>query len=134
MSRSDRVGAPVPERGQSTVEFALVLPLVALSLLMIVQVALLATTKVATVHTARDVARAIAIDPDAHVDQWASTQNASNPSGVLISVELVSPADGAPLVCVTVIDQDPAAFPLFASVLDRIEVGSTAKMLMERDS
>ena len=65
MSRSDRVGAPVPERGQSTVEFALVLPLVALSLLMIVQVALLATTKVATVHTARDVARAIAIDPDA---------------------------------------------------------------------
>ena len=60
MSRSRRGS----ERGQSTVELALALPVVVLLLLVLLQVALVARDVVLVAHAAREGARAAAIDPD----------------------------------------------------------------------
>ena len=52
------------DRGQATVELALVLPLVVMVLAGLLQVALLITTQVALEHAAREGARAAAVAPD----------------------------------------------------------------------
>ena len=52
------------ERGQATVEFALVLPLIVFALLAIVQVGLVVRDQVAVVHAAREAARAASVDRD----------------------------------------------------------------------
>ena len=55
------------EAGQSTVELALVLPVLALLALLMLQVALVARDQVLVTHAAREAARAAAVDaaPDA---------------------------------------------------------------------
>lgn len=53
-----------PERGQSTVELALLLPVVAVVLLTVVQVGLIARDRVLAVHVARAAARAASVHPD----------------------------------------------------------------------
>jgi hypothetical protein len=55
---------PGSERGQSTVELALVLPVVVLLLLVLLQVGLVARDVVLVAHAAREGARAAANDPD----------------------------------------------------------------------
>jgi Flp pilus assembly protein TadG len=52
------------ERGQATVEFALLLPVVVMAALAVVQTALIVRDHVATVHAAREAARAASVDPD----------------------------------------------------------------------
>lgn len=52
------------ESGQSTVEFALLLPLVAFAALAVLQVGLVVRDQVAVVHAAREAARAASVDPD----------------------------------------------------------------------
>lgn len=53
------------ERGQATVEFAIVLPALLLIVLAFVQLSLVVMTKFAVTHTAREVARALVVDPNA---------------------------------------------------------------------
>jgi Flp pilus assembly protein TadG len=55
---------PGPQRGQSTVELALVLPVVVLLLLVLLQVGLVARDVVLVAHAAREGARAAAVDAD----------------------------------------------------------------------
>lgn len=52
------------DRGQSTVELALLLPFVVLALLAIVQVGLVVHDQVLLTHAAREAARAAAVDAD----------------------------------------------------------------------
>ena len=52
------------ERGQATVEFALLLPVLVLALLAVLQVAFVVRDQVAVVHAAREAARAASVDPD----------------------------------------------------------------------
>lgn len=62
------------DRGQATVELALVLPLVALLLLGLVQVAVVARDQVLVAHAAREAARAAAVDDDADAARRAAEQ------------------------------------------------------------
>ena len=57
------------ERGQSTVEFAFLLPLVVLAALAVIQVGLVVRDQMGVVHAAREAARAASVDrdPDAPV-------------------------------------------------------------------
>ncbi|MFN8034572.1 MAG: TadE/TadG family type IV pilus assembly protein [Acidimicrobiia bacterium] len=60
-----RPGARVREdRGQATVEFALLLPVVVLALLAVVQVGVVVRDEIAVVHAAREAARAASVDRD----------------------------------------------------------------------
>lgn len=52
------------ERGQATVELALVLPVLALAILAVLQIALVVRDHIAVVHAAREAARAASVDPD----------------------------------------------------------------------
>jgi TadE-like protein len=52
------------ERGQATIEFALLLPLVVFAVLAIIQVGLVVRDQLAVVHAAREAARAASVDPD----------------------------------------------------------------------
>jgi len=57
------------ERGQATVEFAFLLPLVVLAALAVIQVGLVVRDQMGVVHAAREAARAASVDrdPDAPV-------------------------------------------------------------------
>ena len=52
------------ERGQATVEFAFLLPLIVLSVLAVIQVGLVVRDQLGVVHAARQAARAASVDPD----------------------------------------------------------------------
>jgi len=52
------------QRGQATVEFALLLPVLVMGLLAILQVALVVRDHIAVAHAAREAARAASVDPD----------------------------------------------------------------------
>jgi Flp pilus assembly protein TadG len=52
------------ERGQATVEFALVLPVLVLALMAVLQVALVVRDHIALVHATREAARQASVDPD----------------------------------------------------------------------
>jgi hypothetical protein len=52
------------ERGQATVEFAFLLPLVVLAVLAVIQVGLVVRDQLGVVHAAREAARAASVDPD----------------------------------------------------------------------
>lgn len=60
------------ERGQATIEFAIVLPALLLVVLAFVQLSLVVLTKFAVTHTAREVARVLVTDPSADVDEVAA--------------------------------------------------------------
>lgn len=65
MNQRGRVRRVVsPLRGQATVEFVLVLPLVLVVCLAVVQVAVVARRDVLVAHAAREAARAAAVEPD----------------------------------------------------------------------
>lgn len=55
------------QRGQATVELALLLPLIAILLLLLVQAGLIVRDQLIITHAAREAARAAAVDPGADV-------------------------------------------------------------------
>ena len=61
------------ERGQATVEAALVLPLVVILLLAVVQIGLLVRAEVLVTHAAREAARSAAVDADPQAAVRAAT-------------------------------------------------------------
>ena len=63
-ARRAQVTRPRPARGQATVEFVLVLPLVVVVCLAVVQVAVVARRDVLVAHAAREAARAAAVEAD----------------------------------------------------------------------
>ncbi|MBS1847721.1 MAG: pilus assembly protein [Actinobacteria bacterium] len=88
------------ERGQATVEFALVLPIVVMLALGVVQVARVTAFQVAVIDSARSAARAAAVDP---TDSTARRTVAATGGGADAEVHL-GVVDGAPgLVTVRVI-------------------------------
>jgi Flp pilus assembly protein TadG len=52
------------ERGQATVEFAFVLPLIVLAALAVIQVGLVVRDQMGVVHAAREAVRAVSVDRD----------------------------------------------------------------------
>jgi hypothetical protein len=52
------------ERGQATVEFALLIPLIVFAALAVIQVALVVRDQLAVVHAAREAAREASVEPD----------------------------------------------------------------------
>jgi len=73
VSRRTRVAGD-RDRGQSTVELALLLPLLLFAVLAVLQVALVARDQIALSHAAREAARTASVDPDrAHATRAART-------------------------------------------------------------
>lgn len=62
------------ERGQATVEFVLVLPVIVLLVLAVVQIGVVARERVVLAHVAREAARQVAVDPRPEVAVTAAQQ------------------------------------------------------------
>jgi hypothetical protein len=115
------------ERGQATVEFALVLPLIVFALLAILQVGLVVRDQVAVVHAAREAARAVSVDRDA-----ASATKAARRVLARADVEVGGrPAVGQP-ISVEVSYHDRTDVPLVGALFPDLDLHAHAVMRVER--
>jgi Flp pilus assembly protein TadG len=116
-----------PQSGQATVELALVLPLVIFLVLAVLQAALVVRDYVATVHAAREAARAASVDPDPAAAAEAARR-------VLRDARVTTgarPAVGDPLA-VTVGYRSHTNLPMVGPLFPDPELHATVTMRVER--
>lgn len=119
-----------PDRGQASVELALVLPLVALLLLAVVQVGLLVRTQVLVTHAAREAARAAAVDDDPGAAEAAAEASASlDPGRLTVTAEGRGAAGSR--VHVQVAYRAATDVPLVGALLGDITLTADATMRVE---
>lgn len=100
-----------PDRGQATVELALILPVVAVVLLVVLQVLVVARDRVALTGAARAAARRAMVDPSpAAVSAAAAGETALVPARTTVSVT-GDPGPGG-YVTVTVRYRSPTDLPV----------------------
>jgi Flp pilus assembly protein TadG len=119
------------ERGQATVEAALVLPLVVLLLLAVIQVGLLVRAEVLVTHAAREAARAAAVDPDpGAAANAAALATTLGPDRLTVHVH----GRGGPgsRVQVDVEYRAPTDVPLVGGLLGDITLHASATMRVEQ--
>lgn len=115
------------ERGQATVELALVLPFFALLLMAIIQVGLVVHARVMVTHAAREGVRAAAVgSTDDEIRQAVAV--AGDLPVHRLRVEVVR-ANGAATVSVFYVD--PTTVPLIGAMLSDVELVATATMRLE---
>ncbi len=126
-SRRVRSSACPRERGQATVEFALILPLAVFLLLAVLQTALVVRDYVGVVHAAREAVRAVSVDPDPGAARAAARRVMANAT---VKVGPRPPVGGSVRVDVTVVSHTDLA--LVGVVFPDPVVHGTATMRTER--
>lgn len=114
------------ERGQSTVELALALPLICLLLCGIVQVAVIGRDQLAVQLAAREAARAAAVSADA---PGAGTAAALRAVALRPLTVLITEADG--MVTATVHYTDRTDVPLIGALLPEVTLTASVTMQVE---
>jgi Flp pilus assembly protein TadG len=119
------------DEGQAAVELALVLPLVAMLLLVLVQVGLVVRDQILVLHAAREAAREAAVDagPDvpAHAAAASSTLDASR-----LTVDSTGRGGPGSRVRIHVTYQAPTDVPLVGGAIPDITLEASATMRVER--
>ncbi len=117
--------------GQSTVELALVLPLLAIGLLAVIQVARVAGDQVASHHAVREAARMAAVDPDpvALTARVVEATPQLEPDRLL--VELGPERTRGQLVQVVVRYRSPTEADIVGRFVDDVEIRATAVVRLE---
>lgn len=115
------------ERGQATVELALVLPVVVVMLLLVVQAGLLVRDQVLAVHAARAGARAVAVDPRA-----AAAERAVGAMGLGGRARVEVAGDLVPGGVATVtVEVDPQRVPVVGRALGGLRLSERMAALVE---
>ncbi|MEN3315510.1 MAG: hypothetical protein V7605_1744 [Acidimicrobiaceae bacterium] len=117
--------------GQSAVELALVLPLVALVLLAVVQVGLVVRDQVLVVHAAREAARQAAVEADPAAPQRVAVAG-SGLEGDRLRVDVSGRGAPGSHVRVDVQYRDPTKVPLVGAALGDLTLKASATMRVER--
>lgn len=119
------------ERGQSTVELALCVPIVALLLAAVVEVGLVVADQGRVWHAAREAARVATVDDDSASMQAAI--EATGLRGVELAVEprSIYRRQGEP-VTVSLTYRPRGHLPLVRELVDRIELHASATMRVEQ--
>ena len=121
-------GRPHPaqagQAGQATVELALVLPLIALLLLVVVQAGLVVRDQLLVTNAAREAARAFAVDPGTDVN--AVVRHRTGLGHITASIKTV-----ADTVRVDVHAEIPIRVPLLALLRPVVGLDGTATMRLE---
>ena len=119
-----------PERGQASVEVALLLPVLVLVLLVILQVGLIGRDLVLVSHASREAARAAAVDPDP-----GAAEAAARASGGLdprrLTVSVTGRGAAGSLVQVTVRYRAGTDVPLVGALLGERTIRSSTTMRVE---
>ena len=124
-------GRAAGDRGQSTVELALSLPVVVLLALLLVQVGLVARAQLLVEQAARAGARAAAVDPTQ--EAAAAAARAALPDeggGVVVALSRLRGAP--PAARVDVRDRVVTDVPIVGSLLSDVTVSGTAIMAIEQ--
>ena len=120
------------ERGQATVEFALIIPLVLVVGMALVQVALVAYAQLSVIHIARETARAVAADPTADIGHLMHETGPLGSEGLIIDINFeISPVLDRDFVVVTVSYETPSVSRLFDPFATHFEVSAQVSMLTE---
>ncbi|MCC7076514.1 MAG: pilus assembly protein [Acidimicrobiia bacterium] len=122
-----RSGSSHAERGQATLELAIVMPFVALLLLAVVQVGLLGTRRIAVAAAAREAARVAAITSDTTEIRTAAED--AMPGAARLTVDVDGPRRFGEQISVTVVETVRPTVPLVSAVFPR-EVTMTARANM----
>jgi Flp pilus assembly protein TadG len=121
------------DRGQSTVEFALILPLVALVVLCVVQAGLVVRDQLLVSHAAREAARAAAVSDN---DRAGAALRAARQAGPLQSDRLsgtVSTADSGRSVRVVITYKSATDLALIGPLVPDIDLESSVVMRIESE-
>src|SRR5438552_747836 len=118
------------ERGQATVEAALVLPLITLLLLAVVQIGLLVRTELLVTHAAREAVRAAAVDADPQAATRAAT-GSSSLDAHRMRVRVQGRDGPGSRVQVDVTYSAPTDVPLVGGLLGDVTLQATATMRVE---
>ena len=119
------------ETGQSTVELALCLPLVAIVLAVVVQVGVVARDHVKVWHAAREAVRVAAVDPDEASVIEAAESVGLEPITVSIEPARIERRQGEP---VTVRVEYPPSIrvPVVGSLFEDLTLDAEASMRIEQ--
>lgn len=121
---------PPAQRGQATVELALVLPVVAAVLLAVVQVGLLIRDQVLVVHAAREAARAAAVEPSDAVARDAAAAATGLDPGRL-RVTLGPQRTPGERLAVTVTYAAPTRVPVVGALLGDLRLQAEVTIRVE---
>lgn len=123
-----------PQRGSASVEFAVVLPLVAIAMLLVAQVALIVSDQLTVAHAAREGAREAAVwNDDGRARDAVLRSGRFDAERTTVDVEPQDRAVGT-AVSVTVRYRPPERVPFVgAFVPDEFELSSRATMRTERE-
>ena len=118
------------ERGQSTVEFALCLPFVALLVAVLVQIGLLSVDTTRVWHAAREAARIAAVDGDPSAIRDAAEGAGLSPLEIEVDPGPSDRAQGAPVV-VTVRHLRSVEIPVLGSLVPDLPLSAKVAMRIE---
>lgn len=121
------------DRGQSTVEFALILPLVALVVLCVVQAGFVVRDQLLVSHAAREAARAASVS---ETDRAGAALRAARQAGSLQSDRLsgtVSVTDGGGSVRVVITYKSATDLPMIGPLVPDIDLQSSVLMRIESE-
>ncbi len=118
------------QRGQATVEFALILPLVVLFALIVVQAAVVGVDALLVQHTAREAARAAAVDPTTATALRAAT-DASRLDPSRLSSRLSGGTSRGDQTTATITYRSPTNVPLVGRFVGDITLSAEVTMRVE---
>ena len=118
------------DEGQASVELALVLPIVAACLLLVVQVALVVRDQVLVVHASREAARQGAVDPSPGAPREAAAAAAAGLAADRLDVEAQRGAVGG-RVQVRVRYRSRTDVPLVGAFVPDVSLSATTTMRVE---
>ncbi|MDQ5816685.1 MAG: pilus assembly protein [Actinomycetota bacterium] len=119
------------ERGQSTVEFVLLLPFLAAVFAALVEVALLAGDQVRLWHAAREAARVAVVDSDSIQVAVAAESAGLSPLELSIDPDVAHRIQGRPLT-VQIRYEPPGHLPLLGLIVRSVDLNATATMRIEQ--
>ncbi len=124
---SDPVSGPARQRGQATVEAALLLPFIALVLLAVIQIGLVVRTRILVTHAAREGVRVAAVGgTDAEIARAAAIAGDLALHRIHVEVERTGG-----VATVIVVYTDPTDVPLVGSLIGDAEMEAVARMRIE---
>lgn len=119
------------ETGQTTVEFALCLPIVALVLGGVFEVGMIGLDQLRLWHASREAARVAVVDPDANAAEQAAARSGLRPIEMTIDPPTLDRTTGEPLT-VDLRYRPTGRVPLIGEMFDDLTLTASATMRIER--
>lgn len=119
------------QRGQATVELALMLPVLALLLAAVVEIGLVVTDQARVWHAVREGVRTAVVDPDVADVRAAAERPGLRPLEVSVSPDPQLRRQGDP-VTVEVRYSPRARVALFGELLERVQLSAAGVMRIEQ--